>query len=152
MPFVFIELTVFEIKKRCFFIKTRFYFKPGCMKMRTHGETFYANKGSKLAIVFFYQFTVFKIKFGVQFSNAICTKTRSCTPHLSYENESLLHWLSYYLRRMTAFSVLEVRFFHKDSFFSGSGSRFWSGLEWWPSFCLFYFCFTRQRKSQNQSS
>ena len=63
LTFIFIELSVLEIKNVASFIKTRFYLKRGCMKMRKHAETFHANKGYKLAIVFFYtNFTVFKIE------------------------------------------------------------------------------------------
>ena len=50
--FVKIRL-VLEIKNIASFIKTRFSLKGGCTKMRKHAETFHANKGCKMTIVFF---------------------------------------------------------------------------------------------------
>ena len=50
--FVKIRL-VLEIIIVAIFIKTRFYWKQGCIKMRKHAESFHVNKGYKLAIVFF---------------------------------------------------------------------------------------------------
>ena len=44
---------VLEIKNIVSFIKTRFYLKGGCTKRRKHAEMFHANKGCKMAIVFF---------------------------------------------------------------------------------------------------
>ena len=91
LAFILIELSeklnsfvkmrlVLEIKNIVSFIKTRFYLKGGCTKMRKHAETFHANKGCKMAIVCFIPVLPFsKRKFRVQFSNVICTKPRSCT-------------------------------------------------------------------------
>ena len=62
-------------------MKTLFYWKRGCIKMRKHMETFHANKGYKLAIVIFVITSLFsKQTFVVQISKVICTKTRACTP------------------------------------------------------------------------
>ena len=48
--------------------------------MRKHAETFHANKGYKMVIVFFIPVSLFsKKKFRVQFSNVIFTKTWPCT-------------------------------------------------------------------------
>ena len=91
LTFILIELSeklnsflkihlVLEIKNVASFITTRFYLKGGCTKMREHAETFHANKGCKMAIVFFIPISPFsKKKFRVQFSNVICTKTRPST-------------------------------------------------------------------------
>ena len=121
LTFIFIELSetlnsfvkislVLEIKKR--FIKTRFYLKTGCMKMHKYAETFHANKGCKLAIVFFILISLFsKEKFRVQFSNVICTKTRPCTPLLF-----IWKWITLVL----SFVLLEKN----DKVFSSSGPVF----------------------------
>ena len=67
---------VLEIKSVASVIKTRFYLKGGCTKLREHAETFHANKGCKMAIVFFIPISTFsKKKFRVQYSKVICTKT-----------------------------------------------------------------------------
>ena len=51
--------------------------------MLKHAETFHANKGCDMAIVFFIPISLFsKYKFSVQFSNIICTKTKPSTPQL----------------------------------------------------------------------
>ena len=72
--------SVLKIQNFGSFIKTRFYLKGGCTKMREHAETFHANKGCKMGIVFFIPISPFsKKKFRVQFSNVICTKTRPST-------------------------------------------------------------------------
>ena len=80
--FVKIRL-VLEIKNIASFIKTRFSLKGGCTKMRKHAETFHANKGCKMTIVFFIPVSRFSKKkkktIKVQFSNVICTKTWPCT-------------------------------------------------------------------------
>ena len=78
--------------------------------MLKHAETFHANKDYKLAIVVFGITSLFsKQKFAVHLSNVICTKTRA--PLFLYENELLQHCLSYKMRQMAKFLVLEVRFF-----------------------------------------
>ena len=91
--FVKIRL-VLEIKKVANFIKTRFYFNEGCTKMREHGERFHANKGCKMAIVFFIPVSLFsKKKFRVQISNVICTKTCPWTlPHFIFHT-FILHYI-----------------------------------------------------------
>ena len=79
--------SVLKIKNFGSFIKTRFYLKGGCTKMREHAETFHANKGCKMAIVFFIPISRFsKKKFRLQFSNVICTKACPST---------LLHFIFY---------------------------------------------------------
>lgn len=61
-------------------LKTRFYWKRECMKIRKHMQTFHANKGFKLAIVFFILTSPFsKQNFVVHFSNVIYTKTVPCS-------------------------------------------------------------------------
>ena len=91
LTFILIELSeklnsfvkmrlVMEIKNVASFIKTSFYLKRGCTKMRENEETFYANKGCKMAIVFFISISLFsRKKFRAHFSNIICTKTWPCT-------------------------------------------------------------------------
>ena len=95
--------------------------------MRKHTETFYANKGNKLAIAVFIPTLLYsKQKFVVHFSNIICTKTRPCAPLFLYQNEPLQHYLSYDLRQMARFLVCSVIFqalrssFSADSFLGGS--------------------------------
>ena len=67
---------VLEIKNIVSFIKTRFYLKGGCTKMRKHAETLHANTDCKMEIAFFIPISPFsKKKLRVQFSNIICTKT-----------------------------------------------------------------------------
>ena len=50
---------VLEIRNFVSFIKTRFYWKQGCIKMRKYGGTFYANKDCKFAIVTFIPTSLF---------------------------------------------------------------------------------------------
>ena len=63
LTFIFIKLSetlnsftkirlVLEMKDVASLTKTRFYSKRGCIQMRKHAETFHANKGCKLAILF----------------------------------------------------------------------------------------------------
>ena len=89
LPFAFINLSetahsfanihaALKIKNNDSFIKTRFYWKRGCIIMRKHAKTFHTNKGYKLAIAVFI-LTFSKQNFVVHFSNVICTKTRPCT-------------------------------------------------------------------------
>ena len=87
LTFIFIKLSekrssfvkirlVLETKNVASFIKTRFYLKGDCTKMREHAETFHANMGCKMAIFIFIPVSPFsKQKLKVQFSNVICTKT-----------------------------------------------------------------------------
>ena len=64
LPFAFINLSetahsfakihaALKIKNIDSFIKTRFYWKRGCIIMCKHAKTFHANKGYKLAIAVF---------------------------------------------------------------------------------------------------
>ena len=116
LTFVLIELSetlnsfvkirlVFEIRNVASFIKTRFYLKRfylkrGCIKMRKHAETFRANKGCNLAIVFLYQFRRFQNRnLGCNFQTLFARKRGLATPYFFYENKSLRHCLLYYLRR-----------------------------------------------------
>ena len=70
-----------EIKNVASFIKTRFYWRRCCIKMRKYAETFHVNKCYKLAIVVFIPTPPFsKQKFLVHFSNVICAKMSPCTP------------------------------------------------------------------------
>ena len=85
--------------------------------MSTHRETFHDNRGCKLAIIFFYQFRCFQNKnLGWNFQSFFARNGGHAHPYFSYENEALRHWLSYYLRRMTTFLVLEVCLFHRVRF------------------------------------
>ena len=62
------SLLLLEIKKRCKFHKTRFYWKRGYWKMRLNAEKFHINKSYKLAIVVFIPTLSFwKYKFIVHF-------------------------------------------------------------------------------------
>ena len=68
---------VLEIKNIVSFIKTRFYLKGGCTKMRKHAEMFHANKGCKMAIVFFIpvsRFSKKKKKLGCNFQTLFARK------------------------------------------------------------------------------
>ena len=126
--------------------------------MSKHEETFHVNKGYKLALVFFIPFHCFQNRnLGCNFQTLLARKQGLAHPYFLYENESLRHCLSYDLRRMATFVVLEVWFFQVVRFLGGPfflRSRVWVRvrfLERCPSFCLFYVCSTRQIKSQNQS-
>ena len=93
--FVKINL-VLDTKNIASFIKTRSYLKGGCTKMRKHAETFHANKGYKMAIVFFIPVSLFsKNKFRVQFSNVICTKTWPCTLLHFLFQALILHYIEF---------------------------------------------------------
>ena len=112
LTFIFIELSLLEIKNVASFIKTCFYLKRGCMKMRKHAETFHTNKGCKLAIVFLNQFRSFQNRnLGCNFQTLFARKRGLAHPYSLYGNKSLRHCLSYYLRRMATFLFLEVRIF-----------------------------------------
>ena len=93
--FVKISL-VLDTKNIASFIKTRSYLKGGCTKMCKHAETFHANKGYKMAIVFFIPFSLFpKKKFRMQLSNVICTKTWPCTLlHFIFQT-FILHYIEF---------------------------------------------------------
>ena len=61
-------------------MKTRFYLKRGCIKMRKQAETFHANKGCKLAIVFFIRFRYLQNRnFGCNFQTLFAGKRGPCT-------------------------------------------------------------------------
>ena len=140
-------------------IKTRLYFIGDCIKIRKHAETFHVNKGCKLAVVVFIPFRCFQnTNLGCSFQTLFARKRGLAHPCFLCENESLRHCLSYYLRRMAMFLVVEVRFsqgfrFLEGQFFLRTRFRVWVRfLERCPSFCLFYVCSTRHIKFQNQNS
>ena len=110
-----------ETKNVAIFIKICFHLKRGCMKMLKHAETFYADKSCYMAIVFFfYQFRCFqKRNLGCNFQTLFARKRGLAHPNFLYENELLRHFLSYYLRRMATFLVLEIRFFRGVRFLGG---------------------------------
>ena len=59
---------VLEIRNVASFIKTRFYWKRDCIKMRNQAETFYPSTGCKLTIVDFIPTSAFsKQEFWVHF-------------------------------------------------------------------------------------
>ena len=71
IAFIFIEIPetansilkiplIFEIKNVARCIKTLFYWKQVCMKVRKHAETYHANKSYPLPIVYLYQFLCFQ--------------------------------------------------------------------------------------------
>ena len=69
-----------EIKTVGSFIKTRFYWKRGCIKMVYRAEKFHIYQGYKVPIVLFIPTSLFsKYKIVAHFSNFICTNTRFCT-------------------------------------------------------------------------
>ena len=69
---------------------------------------------------FSYQYRYFQNRnLGCNFQTLFVQKRSLAHPYLLYENESFRHCLSYYLRRMATFLVLEVRFF-EGSVFRGS--------------------------------
>ena len=85
--------------------------------MRKYAETSHANKGYKLAIVVFISNSVFsKKKLGSTFQTLFAQKRDLPYPYVLYENESLQHFLSFGLRKMATFLVLEVRFFQGIQF------------------------------------
>ena len=101
--------------------------------MRKYAKTFHSNKGCNLAIVFLYQFRRFQNRnLGCNFQTLFARKRGLAHPYFLYENESLRHCLSYYLRRMATFLVLEVRFFQGVHSSSGPGSRSGSGFQTMP--------------------
>ena len=104
---------VHEIENAASFIKTGFYWKRDCIKMHKHAETFHANKGCKLEIVFFVQ----NRNLGCNFQTLLARKRGLLHPFFLYGNESLRHYLWYYLKRMATFLILEVRFFQGARFF-----------------------------------
>ena len=62
--------------------------------MRKHSETFHANKGCNLAIVFLYQFRHFQNRnLGCNFQTLFARKRGLAHPYFLYENESLRHCL-----------------------------------------------------------
>ena len=71
LTFIFIKLSekrssfvkirlVLETKNVASFIKTRFYLKGDCTKMREHAETFHANWAAKWQFSFLFQFRRFQ--------------------------------------------------------------------------------------------
>ena len=71
-----------EIRNIASFIKTCFYWKPGCIKMHKHAETLYTNRGDKLAIVIFIPTLPFsEQKFVEHFPNVIWVKTKPYKPY-----------------------------------------------------------------------
>ena len=62
------------------------------------------------------------------FQTLLARKRGLAHPFFLYGNESLRHYLWYYLKRMATFLILEVRFFQGARFFSGPGSRSGSGF------------------------
>ena len=105
---------VLEIKNVTSFIKTRFYWKWGCAKMRNHAETFYTNKGYKFAIVFLIPTSsVFKIE--------------SCGvfPMLFGLKRGLLHPTFY--KKMNHFLIVFHMTWDKWQRFNALRSGFWNG-------------------------
>ena len=84
---------------------------------------------------FLYQFRCFQNRnLGCNAQMLFTRKRGIAYYYFLYENQSLRHCLSYYLRRMTTFFVIEVRFFEGVRFlgvcfFSGPGSGSVSGFE-----------------------
>ena len=75
-------------------------------------ETFHVNKGCKLVIFFFIPFPYFQNRnLGCNFQTLFARKRGLAQLYFLYENESLRHCVSYDLRRMATFVVLEVWFF-----------------------------------------
>ena len=67
--------------------------------------------------LFLYQFRYFqKKKLGSTFQTLFTQKRGLPYPYVLYENESLQHFLSFGLRKMATFLVLEVRFFQGIQF------------------------------------
>ena len=101
LTFIFIKLSekrssfvkirlVLETKNVASFIKTRFYLKRDCTKMREHAETFHANMGCKMAIFIFIPVSPFsKKKLKVQFSTLFA---RKCVLSHSYILYSILSY------------------------------------------------------------
>ena len=67
--------------------------------------------------LFLYQIRYFqKKKLGSTFQTLFTQKRGLPYPYVLYENESLQHFLSFGLRKMATFLVLEVRFFQGIQF------------------------------------
>ena len=82
---------VLEVKNAASFIKTLFYRKRGCLKTRTHAETFHSNKGCKLS--FLYHSRRFQNRnLGCNFQTLLARKRGLAHPFFLYENESLQHY------------------------------------------------------------
>ena len=78
---------------------------------------------------FLYQIRRFQNKnLGCNFQTLLARKRGIAHPFFLYENEPSRYYLSYYLRRMATFLILEVRFFQGARFSSGPGSRSGSGF------------------------
>ena len=78
---------------------------------------------------FLYQIRRFQNRnLGCNFQTLLARKRGLAHPFFLYENEPSRYYLSYYLRRMATFLILEVRFFQGARFSSGPGSRSGSGF------------------------
>ena len=98
--------------KNAFFIKIRFHLKPGCMNYVSMRKSSMLIMAANWQSSFLYQFRCFQKKnLGCNFQTLFAQKRGLAHPYFLYENESLRHCLSYYLRRMATFLVLEVRLF-----------------------------------------
>ena len=99
------------------------------MKMLKYAEKFHYNKGCDMTIFFFIPILLCQCRdLGCNVQTLFSRKLDLAHPNFLYENESLRHCLSYYLRRMATFLVLEVRIFGGVRFFSGPGSGSGSGF------------------------
>ena len=97
------------------------------MKMLKYAQKFHSNKGYDMTIAFFITNSLCQYRdLQCNFQTLFARERGLAHPNFLYENESLRHCLSYYLRRMATFLVLEVRFFGGVRFlgFSGCGSGF----------------------------
>ena len=82
---------------------------------------------------FLYQIYRFqKRNLGCNFQTLLAPKRGLLHPFFLHENESLWHYIWYYLRRMATFVILEVRFFQGARFSSGPESRSGSGFSRMP--------------------
>ena len=91
------------------------------MKMLKYAQKFHSNKGYDMTIAFFITNSLCQYRdLQCNFQTLFARERGLAHPNFLYENESLRHYLSYYLRRMATFLVLEVRFFGEVRFLGGS--------------------------------
>ena len=88
--------------------------------MLKYAEKFHYNKGCDMTIVFFIPNSLCQYRgLGCNDQTLFARKRGLAHPNFLYENELLRHFLSYYLRRMATFLVLEIRFFRGVRFLGG---------------------------------
>ena len=117
---------VLEIKNVVSFIKTRFYLKRGCIKIRKRSML---TRATIATCCFCTNFAVFKIEIcGAPFQTLFARVQCLTHSNFLYENELLQHSLSYNLRQMATLLDLCVQFFQQARLFSDPEPGFGSGF------------------------